>query len=302
MIEKMSVQPQIKREGDYPIGLSPSKRIALKIDNHTIIQTIYESKSHIDIYLGGVKRWCIYCTIHKENNKIKEEGFLVKIRYDMLCSVEEKIQSGGDIKKLLQLLIQYIYDTYPDVKYLSFSDLSTRRCNNESNINLAVMTYLYLEKTWYEKNFDATIAQHSKGVLDDIIIKLNKSKIRSPWSVVKDMIYNYKELPFTEQELEELYNDVSYSKTNGVTITSWKDFFEPIFNKIGISQFCIFVSPWLDNFIIQYFNNLMGLTYQMPIKETTLKYTKSEFTGGRYKSFFKGARKNKTIKRFIEME
>lgn len=57
-----------------------------------------------------------------------------------------KIQSGGDIKKLLQLLIQYIHDIYPDVKYLSFSDLSTYRCDNESNVNLAVMTYLYSEK------------------------------------------------------------------------------------------------------------------------------------------------------------
>lgn len=116
------------------------------------------------------------------------------------------------------------------------------------------------------------------------------------------MIYNYKELPFTEQELEALYKDLSFDEKRGDNITSWKGFFEPIFNKIGISQFCIFVSPWLDMFIIQYFNNLMGLTYQIPIKGTTLKYTKTEFIGGRYKSFFKGARKNKTIKRFIEME
>ena len=205
----MSLRSQVKREGDYPSGLTPTKRNALKVDNHTIIQTIYEINSTIHIYLGGVKRWFIHSTIHKDNNKIKEEGFLVKIRYDMLCSVEEKIQAGGDIKYLLQLLIQYIHDTYPEVKYLLFNDLSTRRCDNEINVNLAVMTYLYSGKTWYEKNFDVTIANQSKVALDDIIIKLNKSKINTSWSEVKDMIYNYKELPFTEKELDALYTDLS---------------------------------------------------------------------------------------------
>jgi len=315
----MSLRSQTKREGDYPSGLTPTKRVALKIDNHTIIQTIYETNSDIDIYLGGVKRWCIHCTLHKENNKIKEKGFLVKIRYDMLCSVEEKIKAGGDIKKLLQLLIQYIHDSYPDVKYLSFSDLSTRRCDNESTVNLAVMTYLYSGETWYEKNFDVTIAEQSKDTLDEIIKIFNKSKINTPWSVIKSTIYNYKELPFTEkeletlydykelpklteQELEKVYKDVSFAETKGIKVTSWKDFFEPIFIRIGIERFCIFISPWLDRFISQYFNNLMGLSYDMPIKPTNIKYTKSEFVGGRYKSYFKGSKKNKTIKAFSEME
>ena len=307
----MSLRSQIKKEGEYPSGLTPTNRNVLKIDNHSIIQTIYETNSTIHIYLGGVKRWCIHSTIHKENNRIKEEGFLVKIRYDMLCSVEEKIQSGGDINKLLNLLIQYIHDTYPEVKYLSFSDLSTRRCNNGSNINLAVMTYMYSGKTWYEKNFGATIAKQSKNALDDIIIKWNKSKIQTPWSIIKDMIYNYKTLPFTEKELEELYDHKELSEQELVSIykdvsvakiTSWKGFFEPIFKKIGIAEFCIFVSPWLDSFISENFNNLMGLSYDMPIKPTNIKYTKNAFIGGRYKSFFKGARKNKTIKQFVEME
>ena len=269
----MSLRSQIKKEGEYPSGLTPTNRNVLKIDNHSIIQTIYETNSTIHIYLGGVKRWCIHSTIHKENNRIKEEGFLVKIRYDMLCSVEEKIQSGGDINKLLNLLIQYIH-TYPEVKYLSFSDLSTRRCNNGSNINLAVMTYMYSGKTWYEKNFGATIAKQSKNALDDIIIKWNKSKIQTPWSIIKDMIYNYKTLPFTEKELEELYDHKELSEQELVSIykdvsvakiTSWKDFFEPIFKKIGIAEFCIFVSAWLDSFISENFNNLMGLSYDMPL-------------------------------------
>ena len=233
----------------------------------------------------------------------------------MLCSLEHNFARGQDTKQLLYFLIQYIHNTYPAVKVLQFNDLSTRKCDNMTEVNLAVMAYLYTEKTWYEKNFSATIAKQSKNAFDDIIIKWNKSKIQTPWYIIKDMIYNYKELPFTEKELEELYNHKElqlhlteqelisiYKDISVAKITSWKDFFEPIFKKIGISQFCIFVSPWLDSFISENFNNLMGLTYDIPIKETGLKYIKNDFIGGRYKSYFKGAKKNKTIKRFVEME
>lgn len=286
----MSLRSQIKREGDYPIGLK-GIRHQLKMDNRTIILTTYETETSITIYLGGAKHWCIHCDLIKENGRIKEEGYLIKIRYDLLCSVEENIQHGGDITKLLNLLIQYINNIYPEVKYLLFNDLSTRRCDNGYNTNLAVMTYLYSGKTWYEKNFGARISLNSKDTLDEIIKEFNKSK-NQPWNIIRDTIYNYKDLPYSEKEIEEMYN-----KSN-----TWQEFFGAINDKIKINNFCIFISSWIDSFIIKYFNNLMGLKYQMPIKATNIVYTKNEFVGGRYKSFFKGARKNKTIKRFSEME
>jgi hypothetical protein len=287
----MSLCSQIKKEGEYPQTSVIGIRQLLKIDNKTIVLTTYEKENSIALYLGGVKHWCIHCDLAKENNKIKEEGYLIKIRYDLLCSLEEKIQHGGDITKLLKLLIQYIHDTYPEVKSLLFNDLSIRRCDNGYDTNLAVMTYLYSEKTWYEKNFDASISSKSKEALDDIINLYNKSKKQS-WDVISDTIYNYKELPYSESEIKNMYE----------TSNTWKEFFEPIMNKIKINNFCIFISVWIDRFILKYFNNLMGLTYKMPIKSTNIIYTKNEFVGGRYKSYFKGARKNRTIKRFSEIE
>ncbi len=288
----MSLRSQIKKEGEYPATKTQPRREAIKLGHHTIILSIYETESNINIYLGGPKHWCIHCELSKENNKLKEEGFLIKIRYDMLCSVEESIGRGGDITKLLKLLLQIIHDRYPVVKYLLFNDLSTRRCDNTMNVNLAVMTYLYTEKTWYEKNFGASIAQQSKDALAAAQQRLAESK-HLPWSSIKSTITNYHILPYTEEALQTLYED---SKT-------WKEFFGQIEKHVGIKQFCIFISGWLDSFILKYFNNLMGMTYQMPIQEQDIEYTATEWKGGaRYKSFFKGARKNKTIKRFSEME
>lgn len=286
----MSLRAQIKKEGEYPSSLI-FKRETLKLNNKTIILSTSETERAINIYLGGIKHWCIHSELIKENGKIKEEGYLVKIRYDMLCSVEENIKHGGDISKLLKLLIQHLHKSYPTVKYLLFNDLSTRRCDNGYDTNLAVMTYLYTEKTWYEKNFGAELSQQSEDAFKDIIKKFTKSKKLS-WDIIKSTIHNYKQLPYTELELETLYNNS----------TTWKDFFEPIEDKIKIAEFCIFVSSWLDSFILKYFNNLMGLTYKLPIKSMDIEYIKNVFEGGRYKSFFKGARKNRTIKRYTEME
>jgi hypothetical protein len=68
----MSMRAQIKKEGEYPSSLVFKKEI-LKLENKTIILSTSESDKTINIYLGGVKHWCIYSELIKENGKIKEE-------------------------------------------------------------------------------------------------------------------------------------------------------------------------------------------------------------------------------------
>lgn len=284
----MSLRSQIKKEGEYPPGKGVQE--TLKIDNQTIILTRYESEYGINLYVGGIKHWCIHIELIKGNGKIKEIGYLIKIRYDLLCSVEEDIKHGGDITKLLKVVIKYIHETYPEVKKLLFNDLSTRRCDNEYDVNLAVMSYLYSEKTWYEKNFKACISEQSTEEWKRIKNRLDNSKKLS-WDIMRMTIYNGTSIKYSEDEIKELYE----------RSTTWKEFFKVILDKITISEFCIFVSRWLDSFISKYFNNLMGLTYEIPIDNIDILYIKGTYKGGRYKSFFKGARKNRTIKRKYEI-
>lgn len=275
----MSIRSQVKKEGAYPQksdGTSIHKT-KLTVKNHTILLVQYENENHISLYLGGKYTWCVHCGLVKENGQLKPIGYLVKIRYDMLCSLEEDIKHGGDIKQLVNLLIQHIHNTFPAVKELYFNDLSIRKCNNMNDVNLAVMTYLYTEKTWYERNFGAYIAQHNIVEWNRIIANFKRSKMYS-WETIKGMITNYSTLPFTEGELRVNYESAS----------SWMEFFEPIFKKLGIANFCIFVSDWLDMFISTYFNNLMGLTYIFPIKNTNTEYTVENYQGGRiYNTFFR---------------
>ena len=226
-----------------------------------------ESKKSINIFIGGPDKWCIHCEIHKNGGSFKPMGYLVKIRYDILCSLTHNFSKGKDTKQIMILLLQYLYNNYPSVKELNFNDMSTKKCDNKQDINLAVMTYLYSGKTWYEKNFGAYLADYNINIMNMYIDKLNKAK-HIPWDEMKETIN------IEYDNIEELYNN---SKI-------WKEFFETIYKELEIADFCNSISPWIDSFILKYFNNLQGLNYLMPVNNKNLKYTESEYVkkGGRY--------------------
>ena len=274
--------PPSKRPCDYP-----NKR-----DNETITKTVirigasqsflvvkYESTKSINMYIGGHTKWCINCDIIKRDGVIQPLGYLNQIRYDILCSLEHSFIKGIDTKNILYFLVQYINNTYPDVKELLFSDLSTKTCDNGIDVNLAVMTYLYSEQTWYEKNFGAYIAPISNEEYTRIkegykkVDKDGNNKV--DWDTISETIYNTTsndDKMLTKLSLEELYNKS----------TTWKEFFEPIYSKIKIHKFCIFISSWLPRFINIYFNTLQGLKYIIPIRDNRIDYVESEYKiGGR---------------------
>jgi hypothetical protein len=263
--------------GYYPNSMITNIKITkTKIQigtSQTFLVVSYESSRTINIYVGGPEKWCIHCELIKDKNTIKPLGYLIKLRYDMLCSLEHSFAKGSDTKQLVMFLIQYINNKYPEVKELMFNDLSTRQCDNASDVNLAVMTYLYLEQTWYEKNFGAYLGEQSKSDFKRIKEYYNESK-NIPWNEMSITIENNSYSELTDDEMETLYKSTK----------TWKEFFETIYKRIDIADFCMFISSWINKFILKYFNNLQGLSYVMPIKDYKLKYMESEYNpkkGGR---------------------
>lgn len=262
----------VKRNGYYPDKQNDDTvtKTAICIGNtQSFLLVSYESSRKIRLYVGGPDKWCINCDIIKRDNQIQPLGYLIKVRYDILCSLEHIHAKGKDTKQLICFLIQYINDKYPQVKELQFNDLSTRSCDNDYDVNLAVMTYLYSEKTWYQKNFGAYIAPYNEQEFNKIKQKYNESK-KVKWSEMSETIINNPVTHMTDLELETLY----YSST------TWTKFFQTIFNKLEIADFCIFISNWIDSFILQYFNNLQGLSFMMPIKDYKIQYTESTYKRG----------------------
>jgi hypothetical protein len=268
--------PRVKPIGYYPDKEEKTTLTKTKIqigNSQSFLIVLYETSKSINIYIGGPEKWCINCELIKDGNTIKSQGYLTKVRYDMLCSLEHSFAKGFDTKQIVYFLIQYINNKYSTVKELVFNDASTKKCDNETDVNLAVMTYLYLDKTWYEKNFGSYLADQSKSEFERILSRYNKSK-NIKWDEMSITIKNNEYSGLSDIELCNLYDSTK----------TWKEFFETIYNKIEIADFCVFISSWIDNFILKYFNNLQGLIYLMPIKDYKLQFTESEYNpkkGGR---------------------
>lgn len=257
-----------KKPGDYPEKNESQiiRKTKIQLRNIYLLVSIYESDKSINIYIGGRKKWCIHCELIKTNNIVQPKGYLIKVRYDSLCSLDQPIQQGFDTKQLVYFLIQYIYDTYPTVKELAFNDLSVKSCDNDDEVSLAIMTYLYMGQTWYEKNFGAFISPEYSTELEWILTNYTNNK-NIKWDIMKETIQNNSLTQMSDTELETLYIQ---SKT-------WIEFFKPIYEKIDIGDFCMFISPWISKFTVKYFNNLQGLQYMMPIKNYNVKYSLHEY-------------------------
>lgn len=264
-------RPRAKKSGDYPEAEERETvdRKTIHIGNKRVLCVTYEKKKSINLFIGGHETWCIHAELIKDGNKFKPRGYLIKIRYDTLCSLDHNFTRGHDTRMLLQWFIRYIHDIYSDVKELSFNDISIQTCDNQTDVSLAVMTYLYSGITWYQKTFGAVLSEESKSVFELYQKKLEDAK-KISWDDMKDTIRNRELLPYTEEELEGQYEAAS----------TWKKFFEPIHRTVGMSAFCNFVSGWLDKFILKYFNNLQGIIYLLPIHPIPVSYTVKEYSRG----------------------
>jgi hypothetical protein len=261
----------IIKPGDYPIEYSGElTRIKGYIGPKSFIITTHVTSRLITIFIGGREKWCIKAELIKHDNIIQPIGYLIQLRHDVLCYLDDDFKNGCDTRQFVYFLMKYIHNKYPMVHGLRFNDISTRRCDNSIEVNLAIMTYLYTGKTWYEKNFGAYVSPEYLDTYQLHIHKFNNTK-KIPWNIMSDTIINNTFSQFTDKELEDLYNSTD----------NWKDFFETIIKKIEISNFCMFISQWLDTFILKYFYNLNGINYILPVKDTIINYRLNDYTGGR---------------------
>lgn len=261
----------IKRNGDYP-AKDPQETETFQVihlGSLSLLLTKRESEKLITIYLGGPMRWCVYCELPKSNGQLKEIGYLNKVRFDLLCSMEHSFAKGHDTKQVIRLLVQYIHDIYPSVTHLSFNDTSTKACDNSVDTSLAFMTFLYTGKTWYEKNFDAMIALQSKAEYEDLKKRFIDLK-KKPWEEFWD--YANRGAILQEPVLKALYES---SET-------WEDFYGSIVDEVGIAEFCNWISAWSQRYAHDHRIQFMTFTFHLPIRSYGLSFTIDQ-KGGRRK-------------------
>lgn len=255
----------VHKDGMIP-GWRPGVTIERDIvfmNKKALIVTIHDTVSSTTIYIGSDKVYCIDAMIMKPTLGVDiSVGVLSKIRYDKDCALRPNtFERGSDTTTLLKLLLSYIHDNYPHVKYLIFNDMSMRTCDDGNEVSLALMSYLATGKTWYEKHFGAfrdTIPAQTFRQREE---QFQEAKKRVSWEAMHSFIRG--PLPIPEGEMRALYESA----------TTWQEFFGPLSKQIGIQQFCIFLAPWIRHFAMCYLRDtLTSPQFLLPIENYDIHY------------------------------
>jgi hypothetical protein len=253
--------------------------IKTKLRTKTMIITTFECNTSITINIGNREIYCIDCTLLKNTNTgIYDTGTLTKARWDIDCSIGDPFEKGDDSIMIIKLLLTYIKDKYPSVKQLLFTDMSTKTCDDGSSVNLAAMKIFTDGKTWYESHFDVIMDENYKELYNS----MKKTATEKKETITFNTFTGY-------LNINNIPNQISINtmKTEYENSKTWQEFFSYIRNKLGISQYCIWLSNngWFDNFtrIVLKFNT-MSLEFIFEPKQYDISYTVINNIGGNYRT------------------
>jgi hypothetical protein len=259
-----------------PRSAGPPEVKKLKVGSKSLKLSIYETFDSYIIYIGGHELYCIEAMVYKPTSPFITElgyplhvGKLVQIYYNMNCSLENNFQRGIDTNNILKVLCEFIRNRFKYITELTFTDASSRTCDNGQDVELAEMSYMRTGYTWYEKKYGAYLHEDSYIPFKKMQDRLEKARALS-WNDFKHYIPNIGYVK--EFDLKSLYESTS----------SWQDFFGPLSDKIGISNFCNFVAPWMHSFFHSVTNtSFSSFNYVLPINRVpTIEYDEMNYVRG----------------------
>jgi hypothetical protein len=260
------------------------------------INIIYSRYFNIGAYVSetGEKKTCVdiyvmYPEFKKEIPSINYKlAKLTTTHYNEKCSVNEKLERGEGTQHMINTAMYFvskmcpfiegfdINDTFVELQSLDLAfskgDISTRQCDNDTTITLSYFSITKYGKTWYEKNFNAYIADGIKRKkYENIISELLLRELPS-WD-----IFNALFLRNVNKDIKELLKKIHEDST------TYKSLFKNIHNE-GISKACIYLQPWIENVMLStdLRNYVMYTQWIIPVesvKRVGLVNYKREFVG-----------------------
>jgi hypothetical protein len=211
--------------------------------------------------------------VDKSKHGFFEEGNLIKVRYDTECAVDSKFEEGKDTVLIVKLINTFIKNTYPDVKTLGFTDISTRECDNTAKVSLVGMKLFTDGKAWYENRFNASTYPGYELVHETLMDRADSLKANTSWGAFFDLLVPETDTPLTKEELEEIY---TISNT-------FQEFFRTIRDKIGISNLCIWfsVNSWFESKFLKFVKfDPFSLKFLITVNEFNEEYIITPLTLG----------------------
>jgi len=263
----------------------------LKIGPKRLLLTIHATPDSDMLYFGSATTYCAKVQILSAASPFivameHSDAMLVELHYNVNCSLEKNFQRGTDTTMIVALVISVIKDLYPFIEGIRFTDTSYRTCDNGTIVELAEMNYIVTGKTWYETRFGAKLVDREEDFLSKSA-KFQDIKKIIPWNTLKWEMRMASSLPLPEDTMKEMYKS---------TVT-WQEFFGLLRSKIGISEFCSFVAPWLHGFLMKLLRfHFSSATYRIQINTAqTLSYITEPYLKGAWRPQMRKRMKRRPI-------
>jgi hypothetical protein len=186
------------------------------------------------IYVGGINSWCIEIQIFPDSPIAQ----MPKIAYDEHCSLNGRLKRGIGVLGLLALAISYIQKEFPHITKIQFDDCSYRECVEGQNIELAYFYYALYGETWYMNKIGARFLNESDKTRFELSTNtFQQLKNEMTWEMYDQYVNTAH--PLAVDEMRTLYDN---SKT-------WINFFQSIKHRVEIEDLCLYMAPWISNFI-----------------------------------------------------
>ena len=223
-------------------------------------------------------KFCIEIHVYNYNIPYAE---LSKIKYNKGCSIQKTLERGLGTQNMLKIALALVSQLYPEIKSFLFKDFSEKECDNGANIHLGYFSLITSGKTWYEKNFGATIKD---AVFEELYKKdLEKLNHKDIYIDIYDLLtgHNVKK-PLKDIIVKEYDNSKNY-----------KDFFTRLNNKFGRNMLCEYIQPWLRDFMRKLdLERYFYMEWEIPVNEIQKFNIKIQ----NYKKYEGGGRRNITNK------
>ncbi len=247
--------------GYVNISLPCKQEIITTGDNISYLLKIYTGVSNDVLFFGGKYDYCIEVQIDHDINET--EGLLTHIYYEEVCLLNTKVKRGIGTQDMLRTVISVIRSKYPHITSLSFTDTSSRTCDNGYTVNLYHMYYLLYGKTWYMKTFGAVFKNPNdakKMEQADRVFQVYKQQLS--WDRFNDRIMNTRGKEYiSSDDLQQIY----------LNTKTWQEFFIQVRDTIGAADFCLWISTWMEKLM-----TMANFSFHIPMKTFLLPFSSSQ--------------------------
>lgn len=201
--------------------------------------------------------------LYRDNQPISAK--ITTIDYEPECALNMNLEKGGRTAIMLKTLLCHVYREIPSISVFDFDDMSNIDCIEKDmskdpprkSTKPLSLAYLYManySQTWYEKHFDARMANNSMyanyrneiGFLTDPSKKVDFTFFTD---ICKMNATPTRVSAYIKAELsKEINNQIDVLKPLYESSKTYQEFF----HKIPIQNRCKILFPWLDTFMNHY--------------------------------------------------